>query len=47
MAAVLSHYDMQALWIIRSGDEQSDVRGCCFNGPGVLHNGSPYEEMGL
>jgi hypothetical protein len=30
-----------------SGVEQSGVRGWCFNGSGVLHNGPPYEEMGL
>jgi hypothetical protein len=29
-------------WIICSGDEQSGVRGWCFNEPGVLHNRPPY-----
>jgi hypothetical protein len=47
VAVVLGHYDMQAWWIIRSGDEQTGVRGWCFNGPGALHNGPLYEEMGL
>jgi hypothetical protein len=46
-AVVPGHCDMQARWIIRSGDEQSGVQGWCFNGPGVLHNQPPYEVMGL
>jgi hypothetical protein len=44
---VFGHCDVQARWIIRSGNEPSGVPGWCLNGSGVLHNGPPYEEMGL